>query len=98
MLLHQWADLARILSRLSAAAGLLLDHSGHGAGRPGARTLEFRAGDWRLLCHRIADADPWPERLDAQMHGPAADADRHGDGGRRVPPVRPQSHLRNPRW
>src|SRR6185369_6095301 len=89
MLLHQWADLAGLLSCLPAAAGFLLDYPGHGAGRPGARTLELCAGDRRLLCHWLADADPRSERLDAQMHGPAANADGDGDGGGSVSAVRP---------
>src|SRR3569832_2898668 len=78
MLLHQRADLARLLPRLPAAAGVLLDYSGHGARRAGAASLELRAGDRRLLRHRSVDAAARPDRLDAQVHEPFADADRDG--------------------
>jgi benzoate membrane transport protein len=43
-----------------------------------------------------ADAGAWTERMDPKMHEPVADADRHGDGGRRLPAIRPEPDLRDP--
>ena len=87
---HQWSHHHSFLLALPAAAGILLDDSGHGSRRPVADHLTFPRGDRRILRDGPADVVAWRDRLGEARHAACADADRHGHGGRRFPAFWPR--------
>ncbi len=87
----------RLFARLPPAARLPLEHPGRGAAHAGARPPVVPADHRRLSCDRRAALAPRPVGLGAPGDGGDPDADRHGDGGGRVPALRPRPGARVPR-